>query len=182
MPTNTICLPDVKRLMEGGEPLNLIDVRTPAEFERVHAAGARLVPLDSLDPAAISACRKTPQTPIYVICHSGARASNACQRLEQAGVGPAYCIEGGTAAWEQMGLPVLRGSRKVISLERQVRIAAGLLILLGFALAWSVWRWFLILPVFIGTGLLFAGVTDYCGMGLLLGKMPWNRSPRPSES
>ena len=74
-----------------------------------------------------------------------------------------------------MGLPVVRGESRVISIERQVRIAAGSLVLLGVALAWAINWAFLAIPVFVGGGLVFAGVTDYCGMGRLLGKMPWNR-------
>jgi len=110
-----------------------------------------------------------------VICQSGGRATQACQQLADAGVGPVFCIEGGTAAWERAGLPVERGPGKVISLERQVRIGAGSLVLIGALLAWAVHPLFIFLPAFVGAGLIFAGVTDYCGMGILLGKMPWNR-------
>lgn len=83
-------------------------------------------------------------------------------------------VEGGTLAWEGAGLPVVRG-RRVISLERQVRIAAGALVVAGVLLGWLVHPAFLGLSAFVGAGLVFAGVTDTCGMGLLLARMPWNR-------
>ena len=176
MSTNTIALAKFRQLMEHGGPLNIIDVRTPGEFARVHATGARLIPLDELDPAAIAIEYPYRDDPIYVICQSGGRAAKACQRLQEAGVAHVYCIEGGTTAWEKMGLPVEHGAAGVISLERQVRIAAGTLVLLGSALAWRIHPAFLAIPAFVGSGLLFAGITDYCGMGRLLSRMPWNRA------
>jgi rhodanese-related sulfurtransferase len=158
-----------------GKSVCLIDVRTPAEYARLHATGARLVPLDQLDPNELARARNSGDEPIYVICQSGSRASRACEKLAAASVSGVYCVEGGTAAWEADGLPVERGRSAHISLERQVRIAAGLLVVLGIALAWAVHPAFLVLPLFVGSGLVFAGVTDFCGMALFLAKMPWNR-------
>ncbi|HJZ53542.1 MAG TPA: YgaP-like transmembrane domain, partial [Gemmataceae bacterium] len=83
-------------------------------------------------------------------------------------------VEDGTPAWERAGGPVVRG-KKAVSLERQVRIAAGLLVLLGVVLALTIDPWFVLVSGFIGAGLVFAGVTDTCGMGLLLARMPWNQ-------
>ena len=83
-------------------------------------------------------------------------------------------VEGGTQAWEQAGLPVVRG-KKTISLERQVRIAAGALVFLGTILGAAVSPYLLIIPGFVGAGLVFAGITDTCGMGMMLAKMPWNQ-------
>ena len=88
---------------------------------------------------------------------------------------PVSCVEGGMAAWEKMGLPVERGPSAVISIERQVRIGAGALVLIGTVLAWIVHPGFIVVPGFVGAGLVFAGITDYCGMGRVLCKMPWNR-------
>jgi rhodanese-related sulfurtransferase len=175
MSVNLISIPEFKRLFEQGNPLNIFDVRTPAEFAQVHAQGARSMPLDELDPAAIAAQRRSSDEAVYVICQSGGRAGKACQQLTDAGLANVYSSEGGTAAWEKAGLPVVRGTSKVISLERQVRIAAGALVAIGVALGWTVHRDFLAIPAFVGCGLVFAGITDYCGMGLLLAKMPWNR-------
>jgi len=77
-----------------------------------------------------------------------------------------------------MGLPVERGGTNVISLERQVRIGAGILVLIGVTLAWAVHPAFIAIAGVVGAGLVFAGVTDYCGMAMVLGKMPWNRVGR----
>jgi rhodanese-related sulfurtransferase len=110
---------------------------------------------------------------VYVICLSGARGAKACEKLTAAGLN-AVNIEGGTLAWAAANLPVVRG-KKSISLERQVRIAAGSLVLLGCVLGYFVHPLGYALPAFIGAGLLFAGVTNTCGMGLLLAKMPWNQ-------
>jgi rhodanese-related sulfurtransferase len=176
MPANTISVSEMKRLTELGRPLNIIDVRTPAEFSRIHAVGARLMPLDELDPAAVAVQRGGEADPIYVICHSGGRSAKACERFGEAGITGVLSVEGGTEAWEKSGLPVERGiGPQVISLERQVRIGAGSLVVLGIALAWAIHPAFAVLSAFVGAGLVFAGITDYCGMGMLLGKMPWNR-------
>ena len=181
-PIQTLPVEACRRLIESGKSLQIIDVRTPAEFGRVHAAGARLMPLDKLDPAALAAGRSDGDEPLYVICQSGGRAAKACEQLQRAGLTNIYSIQGGTAAWEQIGLPVERGSTNVISLERQVRIGAGALVLLGVVLAVMVHRAFLAIPAFVGAGLMFAGITDYCGMALLLGRMPWNRSGSAGSS
>lgn len=161
-----------ERIHHGLQPI-LVDVRTPGEFASVHAAGARSMPLDALNAATIAAACRSSDGNIYVICHSGTRASMACQRLLDAGIPDACIVEGGTQAWQAAGLPVVTG-KGVISLERQVRIAAGSLILLGCLLTWLVAPQFILLSAFVGAGLIFAGITDICGMGILLGKLPWN--------
>lgn len=151
-------------------PVALIDVRTPAEFEEVHVAFARNVPLDRLDPKALGA---DPSAPVYVVCQKGGRGQKACEKLAAAGFAGATNVEGGTVACVEAGLPVVRG-RKTISLERQVRIAAGSLVLLGVGLGFVHPALFGIAG-FVGAGLVFAGVTDTCGMGMVLARMPWNR-------
>jgi rhodanese-related sulfurtransferase len=159
---------------------DLIDVRTPAEFYEVHAVGALLTPLDSLNPEAVMNARaERRDEPLYVICRSGGRAAQACAQFVRAGFPNVVNIEGGTLAWIEAGLPVNRGTRRVIPLDRQVRIVAGLLTLIG-ALLVLVSPWFLIVPAFIGAGLLFSGLTGACGMANILARMPWNRSPGPA--
>jgi rhodanese-related sulfurtransferase len=115
------------------------------------------------------------ESPLYVLCQSGSRAKAAIAKLEQAGVSHCILVEGGTAAWIQAGLPVERQRVAGISLERQVRIAAGFLVLTGTTLGLLVHPAFLGLSAFIGAGLMFAGITDICGMAMLLARMPWNR-------
>jgi rhodanese-related sulfurtransferase len=178
MSIQTVPPQEVFSRAKSGAPLDIIDVRTPAEFAQVHAQGARSVPLDRLDPAALMASRTgaTADQPLYLICKAGGRAANACEKLQAAGFPNVVSIEGGTAAWEAAGLPVVRGTTRVISLERQVRIAAGSLVLTGILLSWLLHPAFLGLAAFVGAGLIFAGITDWCGMGLLLARMPWNQS------
>ena len=86
-----------------------------------------------------------------------------------------HVVEGGTQAWVAAGLPVVKGSKSAISIERQVRIGAGILVLTGVILGSLIHPAFFGLSAFIGAGLVFAGVTNWCGMGLLLAKAPWNR-------
>ncbi len=155
--------------------LELIDVRTPAEFEQVHAEGATPLPLDQLDAAKFVSSRSSPQEAIYVICKSGGRSARACASLADAGLETVFNVVGGTDAWVRAGLPVVRGARKTLGLERQVRMATGLLVQLGVALGVTVHPGFLGLSAFVGAGLIFAGVTDFCCLGMLLAKMPWNR-------
>ena len=177
MSVQTIQPQDLQRMREQGKLLEIIDVRTPAEYAQVHVEGARSVPLNALDPKSLLASRN-PATddPFYVICQSGGRAARACEMLGAAGFANVFSVAGGTAAWERARFPVVRGARGAISLERQVRIAAGSLVLLGVLLGWFVHPTLLALAALVGAGLVFAGVTDWCGMGLLLARMPWNRS------
>ncbi len=179
----TIAPRDLQERILRGELVELIDVRTPVEFREVHAAVARNVPLDRLDVAAVRDRRSAESPPLYCICRSGSRGRQACEQLAAGGVPNVVNVEGGTLAWEQAGLPVVRG-RKAISLERQVRIAAGSLVLIGVGLGAFVHAYCLGLAAFVGAGLVFAGVTDTCGMALLLGRMPWNqvRSDPPAAS
>lgn len=174
MTINTISPRQLAALAQSGTPVDLIDVRTPVEFREVHVDFARNVPLDQLDPATLTAGRNGSGQPLYVICRSGSRGKQACEKLLAAGLADVVNVEGGTLAWDQAGLPVVRG-RKAISLERQVRIAAGALVLAGAALGAFVNPYWIGLSAFVGAGLMFAGITDTCGMGLLLARMPWNQ-------
>lgn len=163
-----------ERVRQGG-PVDLIDVRTPAEFRELHVTFARNMPLDQLDAATI--CREhngKEGSPLYVICRSGGRAAKAIEALKAAGGASLVNVEGGTLAWDKAGLPVHRG-KKAMSLERQVRIAAGSLIFIGAALGFFVHPYFMGLAAFVGAGLVFAGITDTCAMGMMIAKMPWNQ-------
>jgi rhodanese-related sulfurtransferase len=162
-------------LYKHGKKLDLIDVRTPVEFREVHVGIARNVPLDGLDPVTVMNARNgSKDEPLYVVCRSGSRGKRACETFLAAGFTNIVNIEGGTLACVDGGLPVVRG-KKTISLERQVLIAAGLLVLLGALLGWLVHPAFVALAAFVGAGLVFAVITDTCGMGLLLARMPWNQ-------
>lgn len=154
------------------EGWTLVDVRTPAEWSKVHASGAVNIPLDQLSQQRVQELAASNR--ILFICQGGNRSKKACEVLSSSTL-EAISVRGGTAAWEQEGLPVERG-QGAISLERQVRIVVGGLIFLGTLLAVWLSPLFLIIPGFLGLGLLFSGLTDYCGMALLLSKMPWNQS------
>jgi len=166
---------ELSRLQQSGQTVELIDVRTPVEFQELHVEFARNVPLDRLDPQAIQAERNGhADQPLYVVCRSGNRSKQACEKLLAAGLTNVVNVDGGTVACEATGLPVVRG-KKAISLERQVRMAAGSLVVIGSALGFFVHPYFIALAAFVGAGLVFAGITDTCGMGLLLASMPWNQ-------
>ncbi len=183
MAITTISPRELAARQERGEVSELIDVRTPVEFREVHVAFARNEPLDRLDPQALMNARNgASQQPLYVICRSGNRANQACEKFVAAGFTNIVNVAGGTLAWEQAGLPVTRG-KQAISLERQVRIAAGLLVLTGAALGYFVNLNWIGLSAFVGAGLVFSGITDTCGMGMLLARMPWNQvSTKPTEN
>jgi rhodanese-related sulfurtransferase len=174
MSVPTITPTELAELRRRGHAVELIDVRTPAEYRELHADSARLVPLRSLDPDAFMRGRSgAERDPLYMICRSGSRGRQAAEKFHAAGFTNVVNVDGGTLAWEEAGLPVVRGP-KTMSLERQVRIAAGSLVVLGTALGAFVHPAFLGLAAFVGAGLIFAGVTDTCGMAMLLARMPWN--------
>jgi rhodanese-related sulfurtransferase len=175
MGIQTIQVDELAKIASSG-PIDLIDVRTPAEFEAVRAKAARLFPLDTLDPNAIAGQRTTAEDrPLYLICKLGGRSMKACEQFVAAGIPNVVNVTGGTDAWVAAGHPSIRGERRGIALDRQVRIAAGLLVLTGVLLS-LVNPNFVWLAGFIGAGLVFSGVTDTCTMGTILSKMPWNRA------
>jgi rhodanese-related sulfurtransferase len=175
MTVATITPAKFAELCNRGQKVELIDVRTPVEFREVHLDIAKNVPLDQLNPTSLMQARNgTTGEPLYVVCKSGGRGQQACEKFVKAGFSNVVNIEGGTTACAAAGLPVVRG-QKAISLERQVRIAAGSFVLGGAILTCFVHHWFLGVPAFVGAGLIFAGITDTCGMGMVLARMPWNQ-------
>ena len=174
MSVTTISPKQLAEVVQHGRQVELIDVRTPVEFREVHVTFARNVPLDRLDPGQVTSGRKAEGDPLYVICRSGSRGKQACEKIQAAGFQNVVNVEGGTLAWAEAGLPVVRG-KKTMSLERQVRIAAGALVFLGAVLGAFVHPYWIGLSAFVGAGLVFAGITDTCGMGMLIARMPWNQ-------
>lgn len=161
--------PEELQARRAAGPVSLIDVRSTAEFRAVHAEGATLIPLESLDAAGLDS-----RAPVYLICETGPRAFLAAERLTAAGRTDVAVVDGGTVRWAAAGLPVVRGPR-TWSLFRQVRLVAGLLVLAGVTLGWGVHPGFYGLAAFVGAGLVLSGITDFCGMALLLARCPWNR-------
>ncbi len=160
--------------MNHADPLTLVlDVRTPAEFEEIHIEGAVLHPLSELAPDKVRGMMEG-KTECVVVCRSGNRAKQAATRLSEAGLNAVKVLDGGMQAWESAGRPVNRG-RAMMSLERQVRITAGSLVFVGAVLGFFVNPMWSLLSGFVGAGLVFAGMTDTCGMGMLIARMPWNK-------
>jgi len=156
--------------------VDLIDVRTPMEFQEVRAVAARNIPMDKLDPHSVIKIRDVAaERPVYVICKGGTRGGKAQQKFVNAGFTNVVNVEGGTDSWVAAGLPVVRG-KTVMSLERQVRIAAGFIVLVGALLGILVHSYFAGISAFVGAGLMFSGITDSCAMGMLIAQMPWNQS------
>jgi rhodanese-related sulfurtransferase len=168
----TISPVELQKLLTAHPSASLIDVRTPVEFAEVHVSQARSVPLNELNPNSLQLPKDQP---VYLLCRSGQRATKAADKFAKEGFVQPVVVEGGTLAWIEANLPVTRSAVKVMSLERQVRIAAGALVFIGVLLAQFVDSRFIWSSGFVGAGLVFAGVTDFCGMGLLLAKMPWNK-------
>jgi rhodanese-related sulfurtransferase len=150
--------------------VRVIDVREPMEYASGHIAGSLNVPLARITEADL------PSGPLVLVCHSGNRSSQALSRLLQNGhPHPLADLEGGIPAWQQAGQPVRKLNNAPLPLMRQVQIAAGSLVLLGVILSQMLapgWIW---LSGFVGAGLVFAGVSGFCGMARLLAVMPWNR-------
>ena len=153
----------------------LLDVRSPAEFRGGHVRGAVNLPLELVTVAKVSTLRGgNPDRHVVLLCAAGKRATVAAERLSGKGL-QILVVTGGTAACATAGLPLDKISNGVISVERQVRIAAGTLVFGGVLLGANVHPGFYALSAFVGAGLVFAGVTDWCGMGLLIARAPWNK-------
>jgi len=154
-----------------GEPLQIIDVREFAEFAAGHIASARLVPLGELEVRAGELDRAVP---LVCVCRSGKRSAQAASKLLALGFRNVTQLEGGIVAWEQSGLPIIYETRAPWSLERQVRCALGLFVLTGLALSFR-WPAAIVMSWIIGVGMVFTSIIDWCGMALVLAKMPWNK-------
>ena len=163
----------VSKLAEQGAVL--LDVRSPAEFRQVHVAGAINLPLEKVSEVSVKKILQAKASSVVVLlCAAGTRARKAAEQLEASDL-KLVVITGGTNACLQLNIPVIRGETKTISIERQVRIAAGAIVLIGVVLGFTVHPYFFFVSGFIGAGLMFAGITDWCGMGMLIAKAPWNK-------
>ncbi|HMT08695.1 MAG TPA: rhodanese-like domain-containing protein [Pyrinomonadaceae bacterium] len=165
---------EINDMLETGGECQVIDVREFSEFNSERIADAQLMPLSNFEKHADEIDHSKP---VYLMCRSGNRATQAAEKLAAKGFTDIHVIQGGMTAWSGAELPVVKGESKVWSLERQVRFVAGLLVLTGVALGFFVTPYFFILSGFVGAGLTFAGATDWCGMGMLLARMPWNQAP-----
>ena len=172
----TVSVQELKTILAAGAPVDLIDVRTPAEYASVRVPGASLHQLDGLDCGAVLASRKdAPHSPLYILCHAGTRAKKAAGKFAEFGFSETVVVEGGTQAWVDAGLPVEKSAKAVLPLDRQLQIVIGTLVVTGVLLAHFAspnWIW---LSGFVGAGLILAGATGFCPMRMLIARMPWNQ-------
>lgn len=161
---------ELKMRLQSGE-CSLIDVREYPEYAGGRVAGAKLIPLGDVEKRYKEIDRSQP---VYLMCRSGKRGGEAQRKLSALGFADVKNVSGGIEAWKVAGLPVEKDTDAVWSLERQVRFAAGSLVVLGVLLS-LISHYFILLSAFVGAGLVFAAVTDTCGMAMALAKMPWNK-------
>ncbi len=161
----------LETLLAQGDAI-LIDVREPIEHAAERIEGAVLMPLGQFDPDAIH--QQYPGKQVVFHCVGGKRSAKACQWFDPQG--PTYHLAGGIEAWKQAGHATIKPAKpSAIPIMRQVQITAGLLVLIGLTLGHFVAIPFYLLSAFVGCGLVFAGISGWCGMAKLLAKMPWNR-------
>ncbi|MGQ9864860.1 MAG: rhodanese-like domain-containing protein [Pseudanabaenaceae cyanobacterium] len=168
---NSVCTPEMdaatlRPLWENGEVI-LVDIREPSEYAGEHIPEAISLPLSRLRPEDLPTAK-----PVVLYCQSGNRSAQALARVGHSSVSH---LRGGLIAWKAGGHPVTVNRKAPISLMRQVQIVAGSLVVLGTVLGAFVSPWFLLLSGFVGSGLVFAGVTNTCGLAMLLAQLPYNR-------
>ncbi|HXG85878.1 MAG TPA: rhodanese-like domain-containing protein [Pyrinomonadaceae bacterium] len=163
---------ELKNCLQNGAR-NLIDVREYAEFAGGRVKGAKLIPLGDIEKRYAEIERDKPA---FVICRSGKRASEAQRKLLALGFSDVRNVRGGFEAWKAAGFDFEKDAKAVWSLERQVRFAAGSLVVLGVVLSLLLHPYFIALSAFVGAGLVFAAATETCGMAMMLAKMPWNKT------
>ena len=164
---------EINSSLNGTGECQVIDVREFSEYNSERIAEAQLMPLSNFEKHAGEIDHSKP---VYLMCRSGSRAAKAAERLSAKGFTDIHVIKGGMQAWEAADFPVIKGTSKVWSLERQVRFTAGLLILTSVILGFTVSELFFLVSGFFGAGLMFAGATDWCGMAMVLARMPWNKA------
>lgn len=169
--TKIISAQELKKRLDQGNII-LIDVREPAEYRSECIDGSCLIPLGTISTDKLPSTDK----PIVIHCKSGKRSADACSKLLSTNPSlDIYSLEGGITAWQQAGYQIKTSGSSVLPLERQTHIVVGFIALTGTLLGTLIHPSYYILPGIIGTGLLFAGITGWCGMSILLSKMPWNK-------
>lgn len=170
---STVSPQEAGRLVASGKGF-IVDVREVDEHRREHVAGAALHPSSAFSVTGFPALQ--PDRQAFILCRSGGRAGKVAAALAAAGREDVRVIEGGITGWEKCGMPVVRNAKAPLPIVRQVMILAGTMMLAFTVLAATVSPWFLLGTGFVGTGLAFAGISGFCPMATVLGKMPWNRA------
>jgi len=168
---------ELQTLIPGDQPVQIIDVRTPLEFDTEHIKDSVNIPLDELGRRG-SEIKKDMTT--VLVCRSGKRAGMAAQTLSPYGF-ESRVLTGGILGWRKAGLPLIEGKKR-LSLERQVQLTIGLILLTSVTLGYTVSNLFFIMAGFIGAGLTFAGLSGTCGLAMLIAKAPWNRLETVSKT
>lgn len=172
MALTTIPPLDAQELISRGA--KLIDIRDADEYLREHIPQANLAPLTTLEQSGLPANLRSEQVIFH--CQAGKRTSNNAAKLEAiAAPAEIFLLEGGIDGWKKAGLPVAENRSQPLPLMRQVQITAGGLVLAGVVLGYTLNSAFFLLSGFVGAGLMFAGISGFCGMARVLEKMPWNR-------
>lgn len=171
MPVSDCCPKDVFDRLSKGEDIQLVDVREPDEYSAVKVEHSLHLPLSRLSQSTSILSRRKD---IYLLCRSGKRADTAAQRLEQLGFDRLHVVKGGLDAWVRSDLPVEGTGLHVWPLERQVRFTAGLLVLVGIILSYSINSNWIFLSCVVALGMVMSAMTGTCGMANVLRMMPWN--------
>lgn len=179
MKANDTITPAELRPLLGGATCQVVDVREPVEHAEERLDGALCIPLGDIEKRCGELDRSRP---IIIHCRGGVRGGKALEKLSRLGFTGVRNLEGGLEAWKQAGYPVVTTRRKVLPLMRQVQVTIGVCVLAGSILAWTVDPRFVAIPAFFGAGLTFAGLSGWCGLAILLSKMPWNASEAPCKN
>ena len=163
---------NLKEELQKNQNVLLIDVRTPAEFRSEHIPKSINIPLDKLSEH-LNDIKKYNR--VYIQCKTGGRSSRACSVLEEYNISNGFNVAGGIEAWKQAGFATITGRSRTIDINRQVMIIAGILVLTGTLGSLFFTNGLIWLAVIMGAGLLFAGISGFCGMAKLLEKAPWNQ-------
>lgn len=167
----TITASELKKRLDNDEVL-IIDVREPAEHRSECIGDSCLIPLGEISLEKLPSTKRS----IVIHCRSGKRSADACAKLLARNPSlDVASLEGGIVAWIEAGFNVKKSGSTILPLDRQTQIAAGFIAFSGTILGALINPSFYIIPGFIGAGLMFAGLTGWCGMAKLLARMPWNR-------
>lgn len=172
MPAKTIDAKNLKKWLDNNEAI-LVDVREPAEFEAERIKGSKLIPLQKVSAGALP---ETNGKKLVIHCKKGGRGGNACTKLlaEKPEL-EVYNLEGGIDAWKLEGFAIASSGKFFLPLDRQVQLTIGLSILATITLGFTVSSVFFFVTALFGFGLIFAGLTGFCGLARLMAIMPWNQ-------
>jgi rhodanese-related sulfurtransferase len=169
----TIDCQTVEKLTINKDELVFIDIRSPDEFAREHIPNSINIPLSQLSEEAVAELKNKK---LLFYCRSGNRTKQAESKISQLPCAEVFCLQGGIDHWKKNGNSTQQDKKAPLELMRQVQIIAGLLILIGVILALTISSYFIIIPAFVGAGLLFAGISGFCGMANLLMLLPYNKT------